>query len=63
MATASSKPYEIKLINDYTFDEVASALQKCIRRNLEYEACYWASYNSRKRLSQIRMETGANNRK
>lgn len=36
------KPYEIKLINDYQFDEVASALQKCIRRNREYEACYWA---------------------
>jgi len=38
----STKPYEIKLINDYRFDEVASALQKCVRRNLEYEACYWA---------------------
>jgi replication-associated recombination protein RarA len=38
----STKPYEIKLINDYRFDEVASALQKCIRRNLEYNACYWA---------------------
>lgn len=42
MATAASKPYEIKLINGYAFDEVASALQKCTRRNLEYEACYWA---------------------
>lgn len=38
----SIKPYEIKLINDYRFDEVASAMQKCIRRNLEYEACWWA---------------------
>lgn len=38
----SKKPYEIKLINDYQFDEVASAMQKCIRRGLEYEACYWA---------------------
>lgn len=38
----AQKPYEIKLINDYQFDEVASALQKCIRRNIEYDACYWA---------------------
>lgn len=40
--TANRQPYEIRLINDYQFDEVASALQKCIRRNREYEACYWA---------------------
>lgn len=38
----SKQPYEIRLINDYQFDEVASALQKCIRRNREYDACYWA---------------------
>lgn len=42
MKSASKKPFEIKLINDYEFDEVASSLQKCIRRNLEYDACYWA---------------------
>lgn len=37
-----AKPYEIKLIENYQFDEVASALQKSIRRNEEYLACYWA---------------------
>lgn len=42
MATAASKHYDIKLIDGYQFDEVASALQKCIRRNLEYDACWWA---------------------
>lgn len=42
MQSSSKKPYEIKLINDYPFDEVASAMQKCIRRGLEYDACYWA---------------------
>lgn len=42
MTTPAKKPYEIKLINDYQFDEVASAMQKCVRRGLEYEACYWA---------------------
>ncbi len=35
-------PYQIKLIDNYEFDECASALQKCIRRNMEYEACWWA---------------------
>jgi replication-associated recombination protein RarA len=35
-------PYQIRLVNDYQFDEVASALQKSIRRNVEYDACYWA---------------------
>lgn len=40
---ASSKtPYQISLIDNYQFDEVASALQKCVRRNLEYDACWWA---------------------
>lgn len=38
----STKPYDIKLIDGYAFDEAASALQKCIRHNLEYDACYWA---------------------
>ena len=37
-----AKPYEIKLIENYQFDEVASALQKAVRRNEEYLACYWA---------------------
>lgn len=40
---ASSKtPYQISLIDNYQFDEVASSLQKCVRRNLEYDACWWA---------------------
>lgn len=40
---ASSKtPYQISLIDNYEFDECTSALQKCIRRNLEYDACWWA---------------------
>lgn len=38
----SKPPYQIKLIDNYEFDECASALQKCIRRNMEYEACWWA---------------------
>ena len=29
------------LIGEYTWDEVASALQKSIRKGLEYESCYW----------------------
>lgn len=33
--------FELRLIDGYEFDEVASALQKSIRRNKEYEACYW----------------------
>lgn len=40
--TTAKRPYEIKLINNYQFDEVASALQKTIRRGHEYEASYWA---------------------
>jgi replication-associated recombination protein RarA len=38
----SKTPYQIKLIDNYEFDEVASAIQKCIRRNMEYEACWFA---------------------
>lgn len=34
--------YELKVIGDYEFDEVSSAMQKMIRRNKEYEACWWA---------------------
>ena len=34
--------YEPKLIDDWKFDEVASALQKCIRRGLEYDSCFFA---------------------
>lgn len=35
------KPYELTLIHGYQFDEVASAIQKSIRRNEEYNACFW----------------------
>ncbi|MCL4339164.1 hypothetical protein M1271_05740 [Patescibacteria group bacterium] len=35
------KRYEPHLIGDYVFDETASALQKSIRRGLEYESCWW----------------------
>jgi replication-associated recombination protein RarA len=44
MATKQTKmPYQIRMVDDrYQFDEVASALQKSIRRNQEYDACYWA---------------------
>lgn len=38
----AGKPYEPRLIGDYQFDEVASALQKSIRRSQEYEASFWA---------------------
>lgn len=41
--TSSKTPYQISLIDNYQFDEVASALQKCVRRNLEYEACWFAN--------------------
>lgn len=34
--------YEPKLLGNYEFDEVASSLQKMIRRGKEYESCYWA---------------------
>ncbi|MBA2279609.1 hypothetical protein H0V99_04200 [Candidatus Saccharibacteria bacterium] len=34
--------YELRLIGEYSFDEATSALQKMIRRNKEYEACWWA---------------------
>ena len=34
--------FELRVVGDYQFDEVTSALQKMIRRNQEYEACYWA---------------------
>lgn len=34
--------YEPRLIGEYAFDEVVSALQKSIRRGQEYEASYWA---------------------
>lgn len=38
----TAKPYDIKLIDNYQFDETASALQKSIRRSVEYDACYYA---------------------
>ena len=34
--------YDPQLIDGWKFDEVASALQKCIRRGLEYDACFFA---------------------
>jgi replication-associated recombination protein RarA len=38
---AYSGGFELRLIDGYEFDEVASALQKSIRRNEEYNACFW----------------------
>lgn len=37
-----TQKYELRLIGEYPFDEVASSLQKMIRRSKEYEAVYWA---------------------
>ncbi len=34
--------YQLCTTGEYPMDEVASALQKCIRRGLEEEALYWA---------------------
>ncbi len=34
--------FELRVIDNYRFDEVTSAMQKMIRRSQEYEACYWA---------------------
>lgn len=34
--------WELRTRHGYEFDEVASALQKCIRRGLEDEALFWA---------------------
>src|SRR3990167_7749655 len=34
--------YELRVVGNYQFDQVSSAMQKMIRRNLEYEACYFA---------------------
>lgn len=36
-----TKPYQISVIGDYEFSEVASSYQKSLRRGLEYEAAYW----------------------
>lgn len=36
------KQYKPKCVNDYEFDEVASSMQKMIRRGKEYEAVFWA---------------------
>jgi replication-associated recombination protein RarA len=33
---------DVKTVNGYGPYEVVSALQKCIRRGIEYDACYWA---------------------
>lgn len=37
-----TKPYKIDVIGGYEFDEVASSLQKALRRGEEYEACFYA---------------------
>jgi len=34
--------YELRVVGGYAFDEVASSLQKMVRRNKPYEAAYWA---------------------
>lgn len=34
--------FELRVVGGYQFDEVSSAMQKMIRRNKEYEACYFA---------------------
>jgi replication-associated recombination protein RarA len=36
-----TKPYKIEVIGGYDFAEVASSLQKCLRKGYEYEAAYW----------------------
>jgi len=41
MADKNAKPWEPHLIGNYEWDEVASSLQKMIRRGQEYEACFW----------------------
>lgn len=35
-------PYKPTLIDGYEWDEVSSSINKMIRRNREYEACFWA---------------------
>ena len=37
-----TKPYKIDVIGGYEFDEVASSLQKALRRGEEYDACFFA---------------------
>ena len=37
----AAKPYKIDVIGGYEFSEVASSLQKCLRRGYEYEASFW----------------------
>lgn len=34
--------FELKCVGGYQFDELTSAMQKCIRRSEEYEACFFA---------------------
>lgn len=34
--------YELKTFNDYKYDEVISAMQKCIRKGDEYQALWWS---------------------
>jgi len=38
----SKKEYRIETKKGYDFFEVSSSMQKCIRRGMEDEACYWA---------------------
>lgn len=42
MKPVEKDKFDPKLKGGYKFDEVASALQKCIRRGLEREASFWA---------------------
>jgi replication-associated recombination protein RarA len=42
MSTPNKGGWELRIVTNQPFDEVTSALQKCIRRGLEYEACWWA---------------------
>lgn len=41
-ANGTKEKWEARTISGYEFGEVASALQKCIRRGMEEEALYWA---------------------
>lgn len=38
---AGKAPYKPQLIGNFEWDEVSSSINKMIRRNREYEACFW----------------------
>jgi len=42
MSTQNKGGWELRIVTNQPFDEVTSAIQKCVRRGLEYEACWWA---------------------